>query len=368
LAYKILVIEDEEPVRQNLAELLEAEGYECVEAKDGEEGVRSALDEIPDLIICDVLMPKLDGFGVLARLSQDQATAAIPFVYLTARVERDDFRTGMEMGADDYVTKPFSRTDILNAIEKRLEKRAEVINQTRRAVQVLHDQLAYRLPGLLLSPMSVIFQSTESLLQKADIREDPAQVQHLADSIHRAAVRLSEAIANTMFYVDLELFQAEPDRKRELGELDSIRAGWEIKAISRIVARKHGRENDLFVDTNDAYLKICAEHFHKLIEAILDNAFEHSTFGAPVHVTGRLKEPGRYILRIHDAGEGMYPEQVANLTHMTTFDRLRFVKTHTGLGWMIARKIVDLCGGNVSIQSRLGEGTLVELELPAEGS
>ncbi|HTI73091.1 MAG TPA: response regulator transcription factor [Candidatus Limnocylindria bacterium] len=119
---KILIIEDEKHTRENLVTILEMEGYRPTAASDGMAGVAAARFEVPDLILCDVTMPKLDGFGVLAALRNDERTANVPFIFLTARGDRPDVRAGMNQGADDYLTKPASATEVLAAIETRLER------------------------------------------------------------------------------------------------------------------------------------------------------------------------------------------------------------------------------------------------------
>ena len=119
---KILLIEDNEDIRENTAEILEMSNYRVFTAKDGKEGVEVALREIPDLIICDIMMPELDGYGVLHILQRNNDTRNTPFIFLTAKTERMDFRKGMELGADDYITKPFNGTELLNAAESRLKK------------------------------------------------------------------------------------------------------------------------------------------------------------------------------------------------------------------------------------------------------
>lgn len=123
---KILVIEDNAEVRENLEEILELSGYEVLTAEDGKVGVEIALKELPDLVLCDVMMPKLDGFGVLNILSKKSSTADIPFVFLTAKTEKSDFRRGMNLGADDYVTKPFYKDELLTVIETRLRKSEQI--------------------------------------------------------------------------------------------------------------------------------------------------------------------------------------------------------------------------------------------------
>jgi len=119
---RLLVIDDHEDIRENIAEILSLAGYEAITAENGKRGVEKALKELPELVICDIMMPELDGYGVLHLLRKNEATENIPFIFLTARTERVDFRKGMEMGADDYITKPFDDIELLNAIEIRLKK------------------------------------------------------------------------------------------------------------------------------------------------------------------------------------------------------------------------------------------------------
>lgn len=119
---KILLIEDNADVRENTAEILELANYMVISAPDGKEGVELARTNHPDLIICDIMMPGLDGYGVLHLLSKDPVLSTVPFVFLTAKAERSDLRKGMDLGADDYITKPFEKSELLNAVESRLKK------------------------------------------------------------------------------------------------------------------------------------------------------------------------------------------------------------------------------------------------------
>lgn len=119
---KILIIEDNNDVRENLQEILELSNYAVIAAENGKLGVEKAFAELPDMILCDIMMPELDGYGVLHILSRDRRTADIPFIFLTAKAEKDDFRRGMSLGADDYITKPFDDVALLETIEGRLKK------------------------------------------------------------------------------------------------------------------------------------------------------------------------------------------------------------------------------------------------------
>jgi CRP-like cAMP-binding protein/CheY-like chemotaxis protein len=132
MAKTILVIDDNNDLRENTAEILDLAGYTTLTAENGKRGVEVAVREKPDLIVCDIMMPELDGYGVLHLLKKNPDTERIPFIFLTAKTERSDFRKGMEMGADDYVTKPFEDIELLNAIEVRLKK-SEVLGHNYAA-------------------------------------------------------------------------------------------------------------------------------------------------------------------------------------------------------------------------------------------
>jgi CRP-like cAMP-binding protein len=140
---KILVIEDNAEVRENLEEILELSGYEVLLAEDGKIGVEKAMKNKPDLILCDVMMPRLDGFGVLNILSKKSQTSDIPFIFLTAKAEKSDFRRGMNLGADDYITKPFYKDELLSVLETRIrksEKLKEKFDKTEQGLRAFIDE------------------------------------------------------------------------------------------------------------------------------------------------------------------------------------------------------------------------------------
>src|SRR5215831_19268475 len=126
---RILVIEDEPEMRRNIATLLRFQDYEAIAAENGRVGVEAARRESPDLILCDVMMPELDGYGVLQELQTDAALTRIPFIFLTAKGERDDLRSGMNLGADDYLTKPVANADLIRAVETRLRRSEQQVKR-----------------------------------------------------------------------------------------------------------------------------------------------------------------------------------------------------------------------------------------------
>jgi DNA-binding response OmpR family regulator len=138
----ILLIEDNTDIRENAAEILSLSNYKVITAENGKIGLEIALKEKPDLIICDIMMPLLDGYGVLHALQRNEDTALIPFIFLTAKTERKEVRTGMEMGADDYITKPFEGAELLKAVDGRLRKAAIYSRPTDTGLSALDNLLS----------------------------------------------------------------------------------------------------------------------------------------------------------------------------------------------------------------------------------
>ena len=169
---KILIIEDNLEVRENLQEILEISGYQVLAAEDGTMGVELAIREHPDLVLCDVMMPKLDGFGVLNILSKRPETSDIPFVFLTAKTEKEDFRRGMNLGADDYVTKPFYKDELLAVVETRLRKseRLRKFNRTEEGlISFINEAKGYEdLKKLSLDKRTKEYKKRDTLFEEGD--------------------------------------------------------------------------------------------------------------------------------------------------------------------------------------------------------
>lgn len=175
---KILVIEDEQLVRENILDLLEAEGFDAIGAENGHIGITWAWDRKPDLIICDVMMPELDGYEVLKLLRKEPVTATIPFIFLTAKADKSDLRQGMQLGADDYLTKPFTASELLGAIATRLERHAAVIRQSEKRLEELRQSLTnkprYTSTAVFDNEFSALKQSqfTGQLLVKTEVSKE----------------------------------------------------------------------------------------------------------------------------------------------------------------------------------------------------
>ena len=161
----ILIIEDQPDMRENIATILEMENYAVLTANDGAQGLEAAREEKPDLILCDVMMPKLDGHGVLQKLREDRTIAGTPFVFLSAKGERQDLRAGMNLGADDYLTKPVTATELLAAVSARLER------EHKRPFAEFHPDFSSAVP--LEKALSLTAREAEVLLWVAQGKSNP---------------------------------------------------------------------------------------------------------------------------------------------------------------------------------------------------
>jgi DNA-binding NarL/FixJ family response regulator len=160
----ILVIEDQPVMRHKTVTILKMEGFEVLEARDGEEGIRLALEELPDLILCDIMMPGRDGYEVLQAVRVNRATATTPFIFLTAKGEKPDLRAGMNLGADDYLVKPTPRTDLLEAIEARFDRQRLNDERVKQELAKVSFQPDFISPTPLVEKLGLTAREAETLL------------------------------------------------------------------------------------------------------------------------------------------------------------------------------------------------------------
>src|SRR5688500_11351016 len=208
---KVLIIEDSCEVRGLISDMLSMNDFHVVEAENGLQGVQVAQQQLPDLILCDIHMPELDGFGALTRLRNTASTASIPFIFLTGATEKPRMRQGMELGADDYLTKPFTLQELLGAVRTRLEKKAVLAQQAERKLEELRGNISTALPHELLTPIAGILGFSSILLEDHALMS-PKEVEESARNIHQAAVRLRRTIENFLLYSQIELVAADPLR------------------------------------------------------------------------------------------------------------------------------------------------------------
>jgi DNA-binding response OmpR family regulator len=359
---KILVIEDEPAILENVVETLQLEGFEVRGAANGKVGVETAREYHPDLIICDIMMPELNGYGVLLALRSQPATEHIPFMFLTAKAEREDMRKGMELGADDYLMKPFTTTELLAAVEARLQRHTVIKKGVEQKLENLRQNITLALPHELRTPLTSIIGYSEMLLMDFDAMA-AEQALSMVDTIYKSGMRLWRVAENYLAYAQLELLATDPGRQ------EAARAGQSVYAMEIIpyaVAKKaeqYTRDEDMRVDVSDVSIAISSESLGKIVDELVDNAIKFSQPGKPVSVVGRESD-AHYLLTVSDFGRGMTPEQVESVGAYMQFERALHEQQGLGLGLVIAQRLTELYNGKLDIQSAVDQGTTVSVRLP----
>ena len=359
----ILVIEDNEAVREEIAACLRFEGHDVREAATGRAGLALVAEQVPDVIVSDLMMPELDGHGTLAALRANPETATVPFVFLTARAEKTEVRRGMEEGADDYLTKPFSLDELRGAVRAALSKRVRAADHTDRQLSALREQMSQNLPHELRTPLACIMGYAEMLADGADAIP-PADVATMARQILDAGLRINRIAENALLYMQLELLH------RGRGERTSLStarpAAWDalVRRIASHQALVLGREHDLELRLDAAPVFIEESYLERLTAELIDNAFKFSPAGSRVVVSTTASAAG-VELRVTDAGGGIRSEQIGALTERIDFKRFTQTQEGVGLGLPIAQRIASLWGGSLRIDSHFGVGTTVAVILPA---
>jgi two-component system sensor histidine kinase/response regulator len=354
----ILVIEDEVELLEEIVEWLQFEGYKVYKAGGGGEGIRLAQAHAPDLIICDIMMPYIDGYRVLLELRTKPATALTPFIFLSALADRRDIRRGMSLGADDYLTKPFVRTDLLDAVRSRLDKHAENKRRMAAALDELRIGMSVTLPHELRTPLTGIIGFGE-LLALDPGSFTPDEIGEMATVIVNSGERLLRLVDNYLLYVQLELTRG----KATTPDDDGCNPHSIVSGVALRLAQKYARESDLAMALTDANVAIASDMLHKLVHELLDNAFKFSRVGTPITVSCK-QDDGDWVLYVGDRGRGIAPEDVQRIDAHTQFMRKTYEQQGSGLGLAIASRLAERYHGELRIDSQLNVGTDVYVRLP----
>ena len=358
----VVAIDDNLSVLKAVEVILQTAGFEVRIAHDGSEGLKLIKKEPPDVVICDIEMPKLNGHQVLRVLRQDAATADLPVIFLTAYSERSDVRTGMELGADDYITKPFSAKDITGAVEAQIKKRTALATKYESTLRLLRKNIAYALPHELRTPLAGIL-GFAGVLDMDYENLKPEELHQIAGHILRSGRRLQRVLENYLVYAQLEILGADPLEMEALRNHIVANTEEIVTTQARQKAAEAARATDLVLSVQNIALQISEGDLRKIVEELTDNAFKFSDPGTPVHVSSR-RGPDRFTLQIQDRGRGMTAEQIQNVGAYMQFGRMLHEQQGLGLGLVIARRLAELHNVKFQIQSTPDHGTQVNLTFP----
>ncbi|MCB1191880.1 MAG: response regulator [Leptospiraceae bacterium] len=364
---KILIIEDEEPLRNRLVRTIELEGYHPLAASGGIEGIKIAKSNLPDLIICDIMMPDLDGYGVYDELKKHIDTSTIPFIFLTAKVEKSDIREGMNLGADDYITKPFDIEDLMTSVKIRLEKKKTSDVISKKKLEEVKMNLSLSLPYELITPLINILGTSEQLKSGYGSMND-FTIREMLDHIHRSGKRLQRHMENYLLYVRLEVIANDPDeiKKLQAEKVENIKEVLQ-EHISLWLSGKD-RKKDVQVNLEDSNfsLNVNLKHLRKIVEEILDNSIRYSLNNTPVEIQ-TYQENGLYYIVVTNQGEGMSEEQIQSIGNYEVMKNIDFENSTRGFGLDIVKRLIQIYGGDFHIDSKKEGKTIIKIGLNTIG-
>lgn len=353
---KILFIDDNDELRKITLEALEFEGFQAIGANCGQIGIEVAKEQKPDIILCDIMMPEIDGFEVYNRLRQNASTSLIPFIFLTALAEKENIRKGMEHGADDYLIKPFTLQELILSINARIKKSVEINQQMEVNLDELRQRVITHLPHELLTPLNGILGFAD-LLSKEIYSFSKAEIKEMVWEIRDGGNRLHTLIRNFNSYLKA-LTNLDPN----LENIEIIDRNYAITNLSKEIALKHDRSDDLILDLEKVDLKMCPGDFEYIVKELVDNAFKFSKPKSKVFLGNTVYDD--YIeLWIKDHGRGFPIENLSDIGAFNQFDRNKFEQQGSGLGLITSMLIVQRYKGKLTVTSDQS-GTTVTIRFP----
>lgn len=361
---KILVIDDAEFILESTSTLLKFEGYQVFTAPDGIVGVESALTLKPDLILCDISMPGMDGYEVLTRLRGTPDTTTIPFIFLTAFTEKQNMRAGMEKGADDYLIKPYTRDELVAAIDAQWKKHKNIERHVQEKIEEVGRNINYALPHEFRTVLNQVVGSAKYLSHNAKEIE-PDEIHELSEDIISSSQRLMKITENFLIYIKIESFATNPDKKRQLRLSRTDEPAAMLVDIATMLSSKYNRFDDIDIvgAVDNLAIDISTESFHKIIDELIDNAFKFSVAGSKISIIIET-EDDNLKLAIIDKGRGMSQQQISNVGAYIQFERQMYEQQGVGLGLVIAKRLIELHDGDFTITSEENMGTTVSFSLP----
>jgi DNA-binding response OmpR family regulator len=358
----ILVIDDEFDIRDLIKDILEFHEFKVCTAQNGKDGIITAVKEKPDLIICDIMMPEMDGFEVLKIIRSDTTMGLIPFIFLTAKTETTDLRKGMNQGADDYIFKPFDAEVLINAVKSRLLKAENVQKELSQKLDKFYNQVMTIATHEYNTPLNGILGASELALQYFNTFTKE-ELYKFVELIHEAGKRLYRHTRNMVLLNEIMYSPDSLNSNFHIFKGEVLKCEENILTVSDEVAKKHKRFDDLSVEIEDARIDIDEKNFNVILEELLDNAFKFSVSGNKVALIAKPIEK-EFVITISDSGRGFVENTLNQLAPFKQFGREKHEQQGFGLGLFLSLKLIELFNGTYKIDSQLEKGTTVTIKFP----
>lgn len=363
---KILVVEDNEDMLNGIRDILEMSGYQVVTALDGQAALALMEQDRPDLIISDIMMPQMDGYELFSAVRANPKWLRIPFVFLTAKDQRLDVRLGKQLGADDYLTKPFEPEDLIVIVEAKLERAASLQAATDAEMSQLKQNILKAFSHEFRTPLTYIRGYLDLILEDG---LDQLSTEELEDFLHgmrRGSARLSRLVDDLIFLVTLETGQAVNKFYSEQMYFTGLRSLVEI-VVHQKQPTAQQRNVALELELPDLLpgVEIHLDYIRDVLERLVDNAIKFSN-SAQGHVLVSATANETWVrIAVKDNGIGISAEELPNLfKRMHQIDRAHLEQSGLGVGLAIAKGIAEIHGGRIDVESEVGKGSTFTLVLP----
>jgi DNA-binding response OmpR family regulator len=349
----ILTIEDDENFRRAITKYLGKSGFEVAVASTGQEGMVKAMENPPDLIVCDLAMPGMDGFEVLAALRKEDRLASIPVIFLSGRAEPNQVREGMNYGADDYLTKPLDLADLVKAVKARLTRRQSEKERQEKQIErgmQLFSGIIHDLRDPLFAVLGFVDKLKEGTAPPVQEQGDSVQV---IDQLHQVIERMQSIVSQTMFLI-----------RSRMKRLPFDPGSFDLREFCDRVVSDHDQSQRLRFTCAAGEYPIVADslRLRQALENLLSNGLKYSDKLVLVRLSVAV---GGYLLEVMDQGIGIPAEDQASIFEPFFRASNTAFKPGHGLGLSIVKSSIDQHGGRISIVSDVNKGTTVSIELPA---
>lgn len=354
--YCILILEDDKDVRDSIKEILLMNNFNVLVAANVKEALENLENVKPDLIISDIVMPEYSGLEFLETIRKIPVLFNVPFIFLTAQSDNGKIREGMNLGADDFITKPFKIDDLLQSIKLRLEKKTFLDDK----IDLTLKGITKYVPHELRTPLVAILGYPQ-LIKENYGEYDKSQIFEMLDNIYNGSKRLLNTLEKFIIYSDITSNKIKNEHDEQLtNNLDYL-----VSNTFEQIIITNNRKNDFHKSIEESILKINSAHLSTILKQLMENAFKFSAEGENVVVSGKIFKD-KYRFEIIDHGIGMLKEFIPKIGPFVQFNRESNQQLGNGLGLAIVTCILDQYKSKIKIDSNKEKGTKISFDINIE--
>ncbi|MHB8337206.1 MAG: ATP-binding response regulator [Ignavibacteriaceae bacterium] len=364
MSESILIVEDDKALRYDIDEILSSAGYNVIHAENGKEAVDIVKNNLPDLVVSDIMMPVIDGYELLEHFQKETQLENIPFIFLTAKSTKSDIRKGMNEGADDYIIKPFRAKDLLTAVQIRLNKK----NKWQKKIAKIRESFALTVPHELRTPLIPVLGFADIILDDFNnLSKD--EIYDMVKRIKSGATRLHSRIERFILFSSVRGDLSDAEAVKFLRKETIISFEELISSTINEAAKNYNRFSDIKIDLqpSDKGLRISDYYFPIIINELTDNSCKYSEPETVIMIKG-TKQNDLYEITFSNNGRGLNQEQINNINLFEQFPVIDQAKSGSGIGLYLVREILKAFKGHFNIESEPGKFTKVSIQIPLEES